>query len=186
MGWAANAIVDRVARKTVDRRLRLSVHAPLARAAAAHEWCGNTVADGPSSYVGAHRGNNSDELVTGNVWERYLVVMPGPRVPVTPTKTGSALFNDHPSRRWCRIGDGPDIHRTTELLIHHSAHKAKSARRSRDYAADLSRMCTPQAEPSPMTWARPTFAFWIWRSPASPRRWWQISQTLAIPVAAMG
>jgi len=166
--------------------LRLSVHAPLARAAAAHEWCGYTVADAPSSYFGAHRGDNSDELVTGNVWERYPVVMPGPRVPVTPTKTGSAHFNDHPSRRWCRIGDGPDNHRTTELLKYRSAHEAKSARRSRDYAADLSRMCTPHAEPSPMTWARPTFAFWIWRSPASPRRWWQISQTLAIPVAAMG
>jgi hypothetical protein len=38
------------------------------------------------------------------------------------------------------------------------------------YAADLSRMCTPHAEPRPMTWARPIFAFAIWRSPASPRR----------------
>jgi hypothetical protein len=47
-------------------------------------------------------------------------------------------------------------------------------------------MCTPQAEPRPMTWARPTFAPSIWRSPASPRRWWQTSQMLAMPVAAIG
>ena len=37
-----------------------------------------------------------------------------------------------------------------------------------------------------MTWASPTRAPSIWRSPASPRRWWQISHTLAMPVAAMG
>jgi hypothetical protein len=37
-------------------------------------------------------------------------------------------------------------------------------------AADFSRMWTPQAEPRPMTWARPTVAPSIWRSPASPRR----------------
>ena len=37
-----------------------------------------------------------------------------------------------------------------------------------------------------MTWARPTLAPSIWRSPASPRRWWQTSQMLAMPVAAMG
>ena len=37
-------------------------------------------------------------------------------------------------------------------------------------AADFSRMWMPQAEPRPMTWARPTFAPSIWRSPASPRR----------------
>ena len=40
----------------------------------------------------------------------------------------------------------------------------------RGYAADLSRMCTPHAEPRPMTWACPILAFAIWRSPASPRR----------------
>ena len=54
------------------------------------------------------------------------------------------------------------------------------------YAADFSRMWTPQAEPRPMTWARPTLAPSIWRSPASPRRWWQTSQMLAMPVAAIG
>ena len=53
-------------------------------------------------------------------------------------------------------------------------------------AAAASRMWTPQADPSPMTWARPTLAPSIWRSLASPRRWWQTSQMLAIPVAAMG
>ena len=37
-----------------------------------------------------------------------------------------------------------------------------------------------------MTWARPTLAPSIWRSPASPRRWWQTSQMLAMPVAAIG
>src|SRR5690606_26439816 len=55
-----------------------------------------------------------------------------------------------------------------------------------DQAATFSRMCTPQAEPRPITWARPTLAPSIWRSPASPRRWVAISQTLAMPVAAMG
>ena len=37
-----------------------------------------------------------------------------------------------------------------------------------------------------MTCASPTRAFSIWRSPASPRRWWQISQMFAMPVAAIG
>ena len=44
----------------------------------------------------------------------------------------------------------------------------------------------PQAEPRPMTWVRPTLAPAIWRSPASPRRWVATSQTLAMPVAAIG
>lgn len=39
-----------------------------------------------------------------------------------------------------------------------------------DQRADFSRMCTPQAEPSPMTWASPTLAPSICRGPASPRR----------------
>jgi hypothetical protein len=47
-------------------------------------------------------------------------------------------------------------------------------------------MWTPQAEPRPITWARPTLAPSIWRSPASPRRWWQTSQMLAMPVAEIG
>ena len=37
--------------------------------------------------------------------------------------------------------------------------------------AAFSRMCTPHAEPRPITWARPTLAPFTWRSPASPRRW---------------
>ena len=37
-----------------------------------------------------------------------------------------------------------------------------------------------------MTWVRPTLAPSIWRSPASPRRWVATSQTLAMPVAAIG
>ena len=36
--------------------------------------------------------------------------------------------------------------------------------------AAFSRMCTPHAEPRPITWARPTLAPFTWRSPASPRR----------------
>ena len=52
--------------------------------------------------------------------------------------------------------------------------------------AAFSRMCTPQAEPSPMTWVSPTLAPGIWRSPASPRRWVATSHTLAMPVAAIG
>ena len=35
--------------------------------------------------------------------------------------------------------------------------------------AAFSRMWMPQLEPRPMTWARPTVAPSIWRSPASPR-----------------
>ncbi len=58
-------------------------------------------------------------------------------------------------------------------------------RMSRRYAA-FSRMCTPQAEPRPMTCASPTRAPSICRLPASPRRWWQTSQMLAMPVAAIG
>ena len=58
--------------------------------------------------------------------------------------------------------------------------------RRRTQAADFSKMCTPHAEPSPMTWARPTLAPSIWRSPASPRRCVATSQMLAIPVAAIG
>jgi len=43
----------------------------------------------------------------------------------------------------------------------------------------------PQAEPSPMTWARPTVAPSIWRSPASPAGGRHL-QMLAMPVAAIG
>ena len=38
------------------------------------------------------------------------------------------------------------------------------------YAADFSKMCTPHAEPSPITCVSPTLAPAICRSPASPRR----------------
>ena len=55
-----------------------------------------------------------------------------------------------------------------------------------DQAADFSRTWMPHAEPRPMTWARPSLAPSIWRSPASPRRWWQTSQMLAMPVAEIG
>lgn len=47
-------------------------------------------------------------------------------------------------------------------------------------------MCTPQAEPRPITWARPTLASAIWRSPPSWRRCWHASQMLAIPAAEIG
>ena len=43
-----------------------------------------------------------------------------------------------------------------------------------------------QAEPRPMTWARPTLAPSTWRLPASPRRCQTTSQTLATPVAPRG
>ena len=65
-------------------------------------------------------------------------------------------------------------------------HHSRPANAGPGHAAERSRMWTPQAEPRPMTWARPTLAPSIWRSPASPRRWWQISQMLAMPVAAIG
>ena len=47
-------------------------------------------------------------------------------------------------------------------------------------------MCTPHADPSPMTWASPTLAPSICRWPASPRRWVATSQMFAMPVAAIG
>jgi hypothetical protein len=68
--------------------------------------------------------------VTWNVWEMYRVVMPGPCMPVTATQTGTVHLHDDAPGRWCRIGDRPDLHRTTELLEDNSAHKAKSAGRS--------------------------------------------------------
>lgn len=43
--------------------------------------------------------------------------------------------------------------------------------RPRAYRPDFSSTWMPHADPSPMTWARPTLAPSIWRSPASPRRW---------------
>src|SRR5207245_7096337 len=43
-----------------------------------------------------------------------------------------------------------------------------------------------QAEPRPMTWARPTFASLTWRWPASPRRCQTTSTPLATPVAPSG
>jgi hypothetical protein len=69
--------------------------------------------------------------------------------------------------------------------VHRERLAALMLGRLRGYAA-FSRMWIPQAEPRPITWARPTLALWICRGPASPRRCWQISQTLAIPVAPMG
>ena len=108
----------------VRAHLRLTVQAPLARAAAAHERCCHSVAYGPSSYVGADRDHYADQFVTGNVWERHPVVMPGPRVPVTATKSRGVNFYDDASRRGLRIDDGPHLHRTTELFKDRSAHDA--------------------------------------------------------------
>jgi hypothetical protein len=79
----------------VRTHLCLSRQAPLACAAAAHERCRDSVADRPSSYVGANRSYNADQLVTGNVWEMYPVVVPGPGMPVTATKTGAVHLYDN-------------------------------------------------------------------------------------------
>ena len=54
------------------------------------------------------------------------------------------------------------------------------------YAAAFSRMWMPQDEPRPMTWAMPTLAPSIWRSPASPRSCVVISNTPAAPVMPIG
>src|SRR5436305_891492 len=90
-------------------------------------------------------------------------------------------------------GDGRDVsdrgHVGDEIATEGSAvalPSPKGRRLSRRQTAAFSRMWTPQAEPRPITWARPTLALSIWRSPASPRRWWQTSQMLAMPVAAIG
>ena len=70
--------------------LGLTVQAPLAPATAAHERCGDPVPDRPSTYVGAHGGDYADQLVAWNVREMYPVVVPGPCMPVTATKAGTA------------------------------------------------------------------------------------------------
>ena len=108
----------------VRTHLCLTVSAPLAGAAAAHERCGDSVADRPPSYLGAHRGHDADQLVTGNVGKRHPVVVPGPCVPVAATETGGVHLDDHAPWRRRRIGDRSDIHRTTELLEDHRAHEA--------------------------------------------------------------
>ena len=79
----------------VRTHLSLSVQAPLAGAAAAHERCRDSVADRPSSYVGAHRSYDADQLVTWNVREKYPVVVPGPCMPVAATKTGAVHLHDN-------------------------------------------------------------------------------------------
>jgi hypothetical protein len=88
------------------------------------------------------------------------------------------VLHEEADRHECAGGDRARHDQSTRFL-----------RRSLDGArrvADFSRMWTPHAEPSPITWARPTFAPSIWRGPPSSRRCWQISQTLAMPVAEMG
>ena len=74
--------------------LSLSVQAPLAGAAAAHERCRDSVADRPSSYVGAHRSYDADQLVTWYVGKMYPVVVPGPCMPVTAAKAGTVHLHD--------------------------------------------------------------------------------------------
>jgi hypothetical protein len=45
-------------------------------------------------------------------------------MPVTATETGGVHLDDHAPRRWRRIGDRADVHRTTELLEDSRAHAA--------------------------------------------------------------
>jgi hypothetical protein len=115
----------------VRTHLSLSVQAPLAGAAAAHERCRDSVAHRPSSYVGAHRSYHADQLVTRNVGKMYAVVVTGPRMPVTSTKTGFVHLDDHACGRWRRIGDCPDVYRTTEFVEDNRSHGIKSARTHR-------------------------------------------------------
>ena len=51
--------------------------------------------DRPSSYVCARRSYDADQLVTWNVWEIYPVVVSGPCMPVTATKTGAVHLHDN-------------------------------------------------------------------------------------------
>lgn len=104
--------------------LCLTVQAPLARAAAAYERCCDSVPDRPPSYVGANRSHYANQLVTRDVWQSDPVVMSGPCMPVTATKTGGVHLDHYAPRRWGRIGDGTDVDRTTELLENDSAHQA--------------------------------------------------------------
>lgn len=108
----------------VGTHLCLTGLAPLAPPAAAHEGRRHPVADRPASHLGAYRDDDTDQLVTGDVRECYPVVMSCPCVPVTATETGRVHFDDHAPGRWRRIGDRPDVDRTTELLEHRCAHEA--------------------------------------------------------------
>jgi hypothetical protein len=74
-------------------------------------------------HFGAHRDDHADQLVTGDVRECYPVVMACPCVPVTATETGGVHLDNHAPGRWRRIGDRPDVHRTTELLEDRRAHE---------------------------------------------------------------
>src|SRR5882757_9772888 len=108
----------------VGADLCLTVLAPLAPPAAADEGGGHPVADTPASYLGAHRGDDADQFVTGHVRECHPVVMACPRVPVAAAETGRVHLDDHAPWRWRRIGDRDDVHRITELLEHRRAHEA--------------------------------------------------------------
>ena len=108
----------------IGTHLCLTVLAPLAPPAAAHERRRHPVADRPPSHLGADRDDDADQLVTGNVRKCYPVVMAGPCVPVTTAETGRVHLDDHAAGRRRRIGDRPDVHRTTELFEHRRTHEA--------------------------------------------------------------
>ena len=108
----------------VGTHLCLTGLAPLTPAAAAHERRGHPLTDRPPPHLGADRDDHPDQFVSWDVWERHPVVVPGPRVPVTAAETGGVHLHDHAPRRWHRVVDRADIHRTTELLEDHRAHEA--------------------------------------------------------------
>jgi len=60
---------------------------------------------------------------------------------------------------WHRGRQVVSIDAHTEVMLTHPRELANVIVGLVDQAADFSRMCTPHAEPRPITWASPTLAF---------------------------
>ena len=56
-------------------------------AATPNKWNGNPVTDLPPRNALTNRLDDAGQLVTGNVWQRYVRIVSLPAVPVTPANT---------------------------------------------------------------------------------------------------
>ncbi|VXC05575.1 hypothetical protein ARTHRO8AJ_410078 [Arthrobacter sp. 8AJ] len=108
--------------------LCVAAEAPLARATALDERCGNPVAGRPLRHSRANTGNDTGEFVARDMRQRYIV-MSCPGMPVAAAEPRRNDADDDAAHRHLRLSNLPDGQRPCYLVQDNRAHMTSTYRR---------------------------------------------------------
>ena len=97
--------------------------APLTPTAATDERDGHPVADLPLTDLGPHLDHPPGELMTGHMREHDLLIMSGPRMPITPAHPGGHHSDHHPAGGGRRLGYLPNLRLGSNGIDDDGAHQ---------------------------------------------------------------